>query len=155
MSLRHLEFLTQRARPSAEEISLFERRWELRAPSSLRQFWLTYGGGVPDASNEFYPVPLSFEKFHQEYGSEGIGVAWFLGITEELSVDTMMRTLSNSDQLERERLLFAGDGCGNYLMVATDRKSNNTVFFWDHAMGEFAIAHTFDDFLNALTSYPF
>lgn len=159
MSLRPLRFLTQEPLPSAEDISLFERRWELHVPSSLRRFWLAYGGGIPDASNDFYPIPPGFEEFHQEYALPdmilGIRIAWFLGLHgRKLTVETMMHTLSDSNQLERERLPFAGDGCGNYLMLATDRKSNDTVFFWDHAMGEFAIAHTFDDLLNALTSCP-
>ena len=146
-----------------EDIALFERRWELRIPPSLREFFLGYNGKRPSQSNEFYPVPETFHAFYEEYNVAqevvcGIYIAVFYPLViapPASSVERVMTGYADSDQLVKDRIPFAGDGCGNEFQVECGIGRKDTVFFWDHELQrEFQVAESVDEFLERLTHAP-
>lgn len=156
--MRKLTFLKTRAPASEADIRDFERRWELKLPSSFRQFCLEVNGGMPDSLNDFFPVESRFTEFWDEYGSPdgpvGVGVAWFESIVGDRSVDHTMQGLTDSGQLLPNRVPFAHEGCGNLLMLSVAAEDFGAVYYWEHEFQkDFRIADSFDDFMDGLSPY--
>lgn len=155
--MRKLSFLTTRTPATEHEIRDFEARWELKLPAAFKEFCLLHNGGAPN--DDFFPVEERFAEYHEEYGSAGssepcgVGVAWFEQLNGAQSIDATMRSLMDSNQLLPNKVPFAQEGCGNIIMLSVDPREPGGVSYWDHELQtDFAIADSFEQFLDGLTS---
>ena len=153
--MRKIAFARTNPPATVEEINEFERRWELKLPPIFKEFCLTANGGRPEGCNNTFPVEARFKKFHGEYRFPFVGVAWFEPLMGENSIDATMQILVDSDQLSPNRVPFASEGCGNYLMLSVAKEDFGTVYYWEHEFNDdYPIADDFESFLEGLTSMP-
>lgn len=146
-----------------EDIAAFETQFGLRFPQALVEFCSKWNGGFPHDDNSFYPVPLAFKEYYDEYGVEnkGVSVDGLYGLTQEPPrCNLRNKYLSFREVSKIELIPITFNLLGNYVVLRAE-SPNGVVFWHDHELWEapeqphlIPIARDLEFFYNSLTTNP-
>ena len=157
-----------------ETIAALEAKLNLRFPPAFVEFCMRWNGGFTNRQNKFYPVPLQYKEYYDEYGSRSGGdfIDTLFGATEKFehcSVLKEYRLLNESTN--RGVIPISANLFGNRAILRLE-SPDGPVYWWDHELWESAespgaegnfedrprlipIAPDLEYFYNSLTISPF
>jgi hypothetical protein len=151
-----------------EDIRAVEAKLNFHLPPTFIEFCSRWNGGFAGDRIKFYPVPLTFTVFYNEYKrSRGVYVDILFGATDKFSQCSLLKecTLLNDScilgEVSHSIIPITVNLFGDRVVLRSDSPTG-LVYWWDHilwdAPGEprlIPIAPDLEFFYNSLTSDPY
>lgn len=109
--------------PEPSLVLLFEQQHNIKMPSQLLEFWISYGNGGSPTQNFYYKVP-TLETDCDLVAIYGLGHS-----DKYYNLDS--RWDLNREYLPKEMLPFGRDSFGSLLCLSLSSMLDTTVYYWD------------------------
>lgn len=160
---------------TSESITTLEAKLDFRLPAAFAEFCMRWNGGFPSKDNQFYPVPMMFKEFYEEFGSRpgGVLIDTLFGASEKFPQCNVLDEYNLiSKNLSRELIPIAVNLFGDRAVLLRSDSSPEIIYWWDHELWEMPhvpnplgnaaerprlipIAQNLEHFYNSLTANPF
>jgi hypothetical protein len=147
-----------------ENLAAFQAEFRVLLPKALIEFCSKLNGGFPCDDNSFYPVPLTFKEYYDEYGAEskGVSVDGFYGLTQKPPRCSLKDKYLSFKKISKTELIpVTFNLLGNHAVLRAD-SPDGVVFWHDHELWEaperpylIPIAPDLEFFYNSLTTNPY
>ena len=106
---------------SPEDLAALEAKLSFKFPPAFVEFCSRWNGGFLSEQNEFYPVPLPFTGYFDEYGTNAKGVLLsnLFGATEEFPQCSLLQEYLLTNQFSDLGIIpIADDLFGNQVVLS-------------------------------------